>query len=65
MKKINQLREHIKNALSSVTKTNAPNVYDNIQTETGYKNIEDKIINMMIDYDMTASACIPHIENEL
>lgn len=59
------VRNDIKNALQQVTKTNAPMVYNAIQTELGYKNLEDRIINMMIDDNMTASACIPHLENEL
>jgi hypothetical protein len=60
-----EVRQDIKNALSTVTAFNAPMVYDAIQTEVGYKNIEDLIINMMIDENMTASACIPHIEEML
>lgn len=59
MKKV---RESIKNALQTVTAENAPTVYEAIQTELGYKSIEDMIINMMIDENMTASACIPHVE---
>lgn len=57
-----EVRQAIKEALQTVTAKNAPTVYEAIQTEIGYKGIEDMIINMMIDENMTASACIPHIE---
>jgi len=60
-----EVRQNVKQALESVTKSNAPMVFEAIQTENGYKNIEDLIINMMIDNSMTASACIPHIEEML
>ena len=59
---MNALRKTIKKALDGVTKDNAPNVYAAIQTENGYKTIEDMIINMMIDNNFTASGCIPQIE---
>lgn len=59
MKKV---RDDIAKALATVIKNNAPTVYEAIQSTNGYKNIEDMIINMMLDNGMTASACIPHIE---
>ncbi|AXG68204.1 hypothetical protein KORDIASMS9_00396 [Kordia sp. SMS9] len=62
---ITQLRTHIQNALRAVTTENAPNVYLAISEQQGYKNIEDQIIRMMISENMTASACIVHIENSL
>jgi hypothetical protein len=62
---IAQVRQHIKNALSAVTPKNAPNVYHAILQERGYQNIEDQIIKMMIAENITASACIVHIENSL
>jgi len=62
---ITQLRTHIQNALSAVTTENASNVYLAISEQQGYKNIEDQIIRMMISENMTASACIVHIENSL
>jgi hypothetical protein len=62
MKKV---RQDVANALSTVTMKNAPMVYGAIQTETGYKNMEDRIINLMIDENITASGCIPHLENTL
>lgn len=62
MKKV---RKAIKTALSKVTSKNAPNTYKAIQTERGYQIMEDKMIHLMIDEDMTASETIPHIENTL
>jgi hypothetical protein len=59
------IRNEVANALNTVTPEAAPRVYEAIQSELGYKHIEDKAINMMIDNRMTASATIPHIENEL
>lgn len=62
---MNDLRIDIAKALKTVTEKNAPRVFEAIQTELGYKNIEDKMINMMLDNNMTASAVIPHLDNEL
>ncbi|PTX60233.1 hypothetical protein C8N46_107240 [Kordia periserrulae] len=62
---ITQLRTHIKNALTEVNSQNAPNVYTAIADEQGYKNIEQRIIEMMARENLTASACIVHIENSL
>lgn len=60
-----EVRTAVEQALKKVTKTNAPRIYEAIQTEQGYSLIEDRIINMMIDNNFTASACIPHIEESL
>lgn len=60
-----QVRQEVYNALQMVTAANAANVFEGIQTESGYQNIEDMMINMMIDDNMTASATIPHIETML
>ena len=59
---IENLRQHIQNALREVTTQNALKVYNAIQSELGYKNMEDRIIQMMIAANMTASACIFPIE---
>ena len=61
----NQLRENIKTALTTVTPTNSPTIYKLIQTELGYKNVEEMIIIKMIQNNFSASACIPHLEREL
>jgi hypothetical protein len=60
-----QLRLNIKAALETVTPDNAPTIYKLIQTEHGYENVEQMIINKMIQNDFSASACIPHLEREL
>ena len=60
-----QLRQEIFEQLRNVTTTNAPKVYQLIQSESGYRNVEQRIINLVIRDRITPSACIPHIENEL
>ena len=60
-----QIRNEIKEQLSKVNKSNAPKLYEVIQTENGYKGIEEKIIKMMIQNNFTVSSCIPHLENTL
>jgi hypothetical protein len=60
-----ELRTAIKKALETVTPQNAPTVYNTIQSEQGYKTIEDMIIHMMVNDNITASACIPYIEEQL
>ena len=62
---ITKLRENIKAALATVTAANSPTIYKLIQTELGYKNVEERIINKMIHNNFSASACIPHLEREL
>ncbi len=62
---ITQLRENIKTALATVTPANSPTIYKLIQTESGYKNVEEMIITKMIQNNFSASACIPHLEREL
>lgn len=62
---ITQLRENIKTALATVTQANSPTIYKLIQTESGYKNVEEMIITKMIQNNFSASACIPHLEREL
>lgn len=59
------IRNSIADVLETVTPENSPRVYEAIQSELGYKNVEDQIINLMIDQTMTASACIPHVEEML
>ena len=44
-----KVRKTIKKELQTVNSSNAPRVFEAIQTDLGYKNIEDRIINMMID----------------
>lgn len=61
----NQLRENIRAALAIVTPANSATIYKLIQTESGYKNVEEMIITKMIQNNFSASACIPHLEREL
>jgi len=60
-----QLRTEIMSQLKRVTSMNAPNVWKLIQTEAGYRDMENRIIRMVATEGLTPSACIPHIENEL
>lgn len=62
---ITKLRENIKIALATVNSVNAPIIHKLLQTESGYKIIEEMIITKMIQNDFSASACIPHLEREL
>lgn len=60
-----ELRSVIQNVLQNVTQKSAPKIYAAIQTESGYKTVEERIIRMMIDEAFTASACIMHIERSI
>lgn len=60
-----QLRQEIYEQLKTVTPANAPKVHELIQSESGYRNVEQRIINLVIRDRITPSACIPQIENEL
>lgn len=60
-----ELRNEIFRQLSRVTPSNAPKVYKMLQSESGYRNIEQRIINLVVRERITPSACIPQIENEL
>ena len=61
----NKLRSKIKQELDKVTKANMPKIHALIQTEAGYKMIENDIIAMMVKNDYSASGCIPHLERIL
>ena len=60
-----QLRAEIMAQLKRVTTLNAPKVLKLIQTESGYRDMENRIIRIVAVEGLTPSACIPHIENEL
>lgn len=60
-----KVRKTIKKELQTVNSSNAPRVFEAIQTDLGYKNIEDRVINMMIDNNSSASAAIGLIEMTL
>ena len=60
-----RLREQIQQVLKTVTAKNSPNVFELIQTEAGYKIAEEAIIEMIIDYSLTPSAAVPHLEAEI
>lgn len=60
-----QLRAKIKETLGTVTKANSPKIFNIIQSEQGYKAVEASIIVKMSLENITASACIPHLEREM
>lgn len=60
-----QLRQEIYGQLTQVTPANAPKVHRLIQSESGYQNVEQRIIGLVIRDRITPSACIPQIEDEL
>ncbi len=61
MKKV---RDQIFIELGKVTPKMADNVFNAIQDERGYKMVEELIIKMMVDEQISISGCIPHI-NEM
>lgn len=58
-----ELREEIYRSLKNVTKENCPNVWNRIQTKDGYTQVEEMIINMVINDNITPSSCISQIED--
>lgn len=60
-----KLRTEILHQLRKVDDQNAPHLFNLIQTEAGYREVENRIIYMVAREHITPSACIPHIENEL
>jgi hypothetical protein len=59
-----ELRTEIMAQFKRVTPHNAPNVWKLIQTESGYRDMENRMIRMVATEGLTPSACIPHIESE-
>lgn len=59
----NKLRDQIYNDLQNVSVANAPKINDALQTESGYQNIEERIITLVCNENLTPNAAIPHIEN--
>ena len=60
-----QLRAKIKETLATVTKANSPTIYQLIQSEQGYKIVEEQLIQKVCANNISVSACIPHLEREL
>ncbi|HEY4785934.1 MAG TPA: hypothetical protein VIH57_07785 [Bacteroidales bacterium] len=66
-----QLRLEIKKQLSKITKANSPNIYAAIYTSKGalnlqgYSRIEGKLVQKIISGQLTPSAAIPQLEQEL
>jgi hypothetical protein len=60
-----EVRSAIHIALANLKREAAPTIYDLIQTENGYKYVENEIVIMMCKENFTASACIPHLNDML
>ena len=60
-----KLRAKIAKVLKAVKPNINPTIYEFIQVKTGYKRVENMMIEMMINDNMSASATIPHIEKML
>jgi hypothetical protein len=60
-----QLKQKIKEALTDVTKVNAPKIYGLIQSEQGYKVVETEIVSCMALNNITAKETILIVENQL
>lgn len=60
-----KLRENILNELKKLTRENSPCLYEMIQTEKGYKQLEKSIIERVIRDNMLPIAIIPQIESDL
>ncbi len=57
-----EVRDQIYRELQNVTAKTAENVFDAIQSEEGYKMVEDLIIKMMVNEQLSISGCIPHLD---
>jgi hypothetical protein len=60
-----KLRNQIFAELKKVTSKSAKNVFNAIQHERGYKMVEELIIHMMVDEQMSISGCIPNVNREI
>jgi len=60
-----ELRLEILKQLRKVTKANSPNIWQEIQTQSGYRRMEEKIIREMMHKQLIPAAIIPQIESEL
>ncbi|MBK5192979.1 MAG: hypothetical protein JJE07_07165 [Flavobacteriaceae bacterium] len=60
-----KLRDQIFAELKKVTPKTAGNVFNAIQYERGYKMVEELIIEMMVDEQMSISGCIPNVNREI
>lgn len=66
-----QLRLEIKEQLSKVSKANSPNIFTAIHNTSGslnqhgYFRIEGKLIQKIIAGQLTPSAAVPQLEQEL
>ncbi len=59
------LRKQIFEALQNVTINNSPEIYNRIQTAKGYKSMEERLIDNVLNGSIMVSAAIPQIEMEL
>jgi hypothetical protein len=62
---IEKFTEVINKLFSKITTENSPKVYQLLQSDKGEEILAEMIIKKMIQNNISASACIPHIEREL
>ena len=61
---IQAIRADVLAQLKKVTQANSPNMFERIQTKSGYAQMEAEILRRMLRFKMPASAVIPQIETE-
>lgn len=61
----NQLRLEIQAQLKNTSNTICPKVNQRTLTESGYRWVEEQIINMVLETGQSPAMCIPQIESEL
>lgn len=59
-----QVRSEVAAALEKVTQANSPEVWQRIQTPTGYAAMEERVILSMIATGLTPAGIIPQLEQE-
>lgn len=65
LKLAERLSEILTEIFSKITPKNSPKVYKLLQSENGEVVLSEMIIKKMVTYNISAGACIPHLEREL
>lgn len=56
------LNNHIARLLNNIDEDDYPKIAKMVKTNSGYAYVQDLIVNMMVDEEMTASATLYHVE---
>ena len=59
-----QLRQKVKKILESISNDQNPTIFEAIQVESGYKNIENQMIKMAINDGISLEATLYYIERQ-